>query len=189
LSKPYEAPRPVPSYTGPSQFVTVTAWIFIGLSTLATLIALMQNIVVGVMFQTMPIASIESVNPPPPRLAVLMFEHARLVFLFFLVVSAATLFASIGLLKRRNWARVLFIAMLAIGILWNLTGLVLQQVVVSSMADFGDVAPAPPDFEATMRGMMIAIRVFSALFAIGICVLFGWIIQRLRSPAIAAEFG
>ena len=40
-----------------------------------------------------------------------------------------------------------------------------------------------------MQGMMIAIRVFSALFAIGVSVLFGWIIQKLRSPEIAAEFG
>jgi hypothetical protein len=46
----------------------------------------------------------------------------------------------------------------------------------------------PAEFEAAMRGMMIAIRIFSALFAIGLSVLFGWMIRQLRSTAIAAEF-
>jgi len=106
-----------------------------------------------------------------------------------LIVSASTLCASIGLLLRHEWARIAFIGILVLGILWNIGGIVLQQWLMSSMLDFQNVRAPPPELAATMQGMMIAIRVFSALFAIGVSVLFGWIIQKLRSPEIAAEFG
>ena len=38
------------------------------------------------------------------------------------------------------------------------------------------------------RGSGPGVRVFSAILAIGLSVLFGWMIKRLISPAIAAEF-
>jgi hypothetical protein len=39
-----------------------------------------------------------------------------------------------------------------------------------------------------MQGMMIVFRVFGAVFAIGFSVLYGWMIKKLLSPAIVAEF-
>jgi hypothetical protein len=183
-----ESPQWAPACTPRSNFVTVTAWIFIGLSTFSTLISVLQNIMITVMF------SAQGGFPPPeaqqhmPPLFAFLFSHMRLYFLAFLVVSAATLLASIGLLMRRNWARIAFIGILALGIVWNIGGLVLQQWLASSMLEINREMRPPAEFEAVMRGMMIAIRIFSALFAIGLSVLFGWMIRQLRSTAIAAEF-
>jgi hypothetical protein len=188
VSASSEAPQWAATYKAPSTFVTVTAWIFIGLSTFSTLISVLQNIMITVMFSApggFPPAEAQQHMPP---LFAFLFSHMRLYFLAFLVVSAATLLASIGLLMRRNWARIAFIGILALGIVWNIGGLVLQQWLASSMLEINREMRPPAEFEAVMRGMMIAIRIFSALFAIGLSVLFGWMIRQLRSPAIAVEF-
>jgi hypothetical protein len=174
--------------TSQSTFVTVVAWIFIGLSAGSTLISILQNVLLNVVFSSgFPVDDARKHMPP---LVAFLFGHVRLYFLAFLLVSVATLCTSIGLLLRREWARIALIGILAFGILWMIGGIVLQQWLLPSIFDVGHLpAQAPPEFEAGMRGMMMTIRIFSALWAIVISVLYGWIIWRLRSPAIAAEFG
>ena len=39
-----------------------------------------------------------------------------------------------------------------------------------------------------MKGMVIATRIFSVVFALSFSVLYAWLVKRLISPAIAAEF-
>lgn len=170
-----------------SQFVTIVAWIFIVLGGFATFISLLQNVLINTVFpiDQMQDQIAQSPSPMPPMFH-LMFDNIRLFFFAFLVVTLTTFVAAIGLLRRRNWARLLFIAILGLGIVWNLVGIVLQQMMVSQMLSFQP--PAPPDFEAQMQGMMLATRVFSAIFAIGFSVLFGWMIKRLVAPGVVAEF-
>ena len=92
-----------------STFVTVLAWIFIVLAGFATIITSLQNVMIAVMF---PTAQMEEAAtqvkdlPGVPWFASWMFSYYQVFFLFFLVVSASMLTASIGLLKRKNWARV-----------------------------------------------------------------------------------
>ena len=114
-------------------------------------------------------------------------EHVRLFFFAFLVLALTTLGSAVGLLRRRNGARRVFIAILALGILWNIGGLFFQQTMMSEMQAFQPPG-APQDIQQQMRGMMAATQVFSAIFALGFSVLFGWIIKRLMSPGIVAEF-
>jgi hypothetical protein len=104
-----------------------------------------------------------------------------------MLVSLLTLVSAIGLLRRWNWARLCFIGLMALGIAWQLAGLGLQYTVFSSIqSQFpGQAAHGGPD----MTPFFLAIGVFSVIFALGLAVLFGWIIKRLLSPAIAAEFG
>jgi len=189
VSAPVEWQQRMPALAGPSTFVTVTAWIFIGLSVCSTLISTLQNVLLSVMLSPEHGFPIQEAQQHMSPVFAFVFGHIRFYFLAFLIVSASTLCASIGLLLRHEWARIAFIGILVLGILWNIGGIVLQQWLMSSMLDFQNVRAPPPELAATMQGMMIAIRVFSALFAIGVSVLFGWIIQKLRSPEIAAEFG
>ena len=170
-----------------STFVTVVAWIFIALSGFGTAISILQNILVQTVFRS-PEVSQAVQTPPPgtPPFAAFMTAHFQWFFLAFLLVSAFMLASSIGLLKRRNWARLSFIGLLSLAILWQIGGLALQFSMISSMRQQFSAAAVQggPD----MAPFFIGIAVVSVLFAVGFSVLFGWIIKRLLSPAVVAEF-
>ena len=169
-----------------SNFVTVLAWIFIAFAGFATFIALMQNVMINLMFPLDDIQARASMDAAKmPAFFAFAMDHIRWIFLTFLLVSATTLLAAIGLLRRWNWARLVFIAILGLGIVWNIGGIALQHVMMSSMP----MPPnAPEDFADGFDVMAKIIVVFSALMAIGFSVLYGWLIRRLFSPAIRAEF-
>ncbi len=119
-----------------STFVTVLAWIFILMSGFSTVMAVFQYVVMSFV---MPLARMQASldelkargDMPMPPGAEFMFGHMRLIFGAFLLLSAITLLTSIGLLKRRNWARLVFICLMALGIVWNIAGLFLQQLMLS----------------------------------------------------------
>ena len=171
-----------------STFVTVVAWIFITLSGIGTVIAVLQNIMLFTVFRS-PEATQALQAPPPPGMppaAAFMMNHFYLFFVAFLVISAFTLIASFGLLKRWNWARLSFIGIMVLGIVWNLGGLVLQLGMFSSMQEQFS-ANAQHD-GPEMQAFFIAVVVVSVLFAVGLSVLFGWIAKRLHSQAVVSEF-
>ena len=172
-----------------SSFVTVLAWIFIVLAGFATLIAVLQNIMVNTMF---PLEEFQSTShkPPDTPAAVSFFaSHIRLFFASFLVVTASTLVSAVGLLKRRNWARLVFIAILLLGIVWNVAGLVAQQFLFSSMQVFPPGAPPQVRAQAeAFDSVFLVMRVVSALMAVGFSILFAWLVKRLLSVSVAAEF-
>ena len=168
-----------------STFVTGLAWTFIVLAGFATFISILQNIMITLMF---PLEEMnESLTSPEaqeniPAFANFMFSNIRLFFFGFLVVSCATFVSSIALLKRKNWGRIIFIAIMSLGIAWNLSALILQQLMMPSMSE----TPSPPG--SNFGVMMTIMRVFSFLMALGVSILFGWIIKRLVSPKIRQEF-
>lgn len=170
-----------------STFVTVVAWIFIALSGFGTVIALLQNILVQTVFRSPDVTQAMHVSPPgAPPFAAFMATHFQWFFLAFLLVSAFMLVSSIGLLRRWNWARLCFVGLMVLAIAWQLAGLGLQFVMFSSMREQFSIASAQggPD----MAPFFIAIAVVSILFAIGISAVFGWIVKKLLSAPIAAEF-
>lgn len=170
-----------------STFVTVVAWIFIAFSGFATVISVLQNIMIQTMFNTQEVEQALAAPLPPdmPAFAGWLMQNMRLFFGAFLLVSGVTLAASIGLLLRKNWARVTFIGIMAVGILWNVAGLFVQFSMFSQMQEiFAAAPPGAPD----MSSFIVAIAVASLLFAVGFSALHGWIIYRLCSSSIAAEF-
>jgi hypothetical protein len=172
-----------------STFVTVIAWIFIVLSGFSTLIGILQNIMVQIMFSAPDMqAAMEASNQTEsmPAAAQFMFNNIRWLFLLVLLVSLTMLTSSVGLLKRKNWARVLFITMMALGILWNMASFIFQFVMFSTMSNMP--SNTPPDFQAQFNAFSMAIAVFSGLIVLAISILFGWIIKRLISPEIKQEF-
>lgn len=176
-----------------SDFVTLLAWVFIGLSGLATLMAtfeyMMVNFVMsmGQMQDAMNDAKARGDFPPG---AEFMLDHVRQLMAAFFLLSLVTLVASVGLLKRWNWARLLFICLMALGIAWNLAGLFLQRLMMSTvLSSMPMMQPnMPPDFRAQLESMMTGMQVMGAIFALGFSVLFGWIIKRLMSAEIRREF-
>ena len=163
-----------------STFVTVVAWIFIVLSGYAVAVSLLQNVMVHLVFKQ---EAIPPMNHDMPVAASFMFDHMQLVVFAILLVFITGLIASIGLLKRKNWARIIFIVFLSLGILWSLSTIVLQAVFFSSMPEM----PHGPRREG-FQAMQTIMQWFLAVFAIGTVVLFGWIVKRLTSEPVRREF-
>ena len=169
-----------------SNFVTVLAWIFIVLSGFATLIGVLQNIMIQTMFNDPKFSEgLAKMPQGVPAPVSFMAGNFRLIFAVLLACFVATLISSIGLLKRRNWARLFFIGIMALGIIWNIGGLLLQFTMFSSFPPLPQAAQHEAD---AFQSMFITMMVFSAFIAIGFSVLLGWIVKRLISPPIAAEF-
>jgi ABC-type antimicrobial peptide transport system permease subunit len=182
-----------PAFDNPpprSPFVSVVAWIFIVLTGFSTLIGIMQNLMLAFLFpldemkNAMQSAK-EGVEVPP--FAQFMFGHFQWYFLAFLLLSGATFVSSIGLLKRKNWARLAFIGFFAFGIAWNIAGLFFQKFFLSSMVPA--TSHAPTDFQSQFEIITTIMFVFACIMATAMSILFGWLIKRFTSTAVRAEFG
>jgi hypothetical protein len=169
-----------------SEFVTVLAWIFIVLTGFCVVISVLQNIMIQTMFSP-EMHRAAAIAENMPFFAQFMFDNIRWFFIAFLVLSISTFVSSIGLLKRKNWARLFFIAIMALGIVWNIGGFALQLALFSLIPKIP--SGAPDALRSQFDAIFVIVVVFSALMAVGLSVLFGWIIKRLLSLPVQREFG
>jgi hypothetical protein len=179
-----------------STFVTVLAWVFIGITGFATLISLMQNLMLQLIFvplmQQQHAHMSQNLPSDMPVQMGWMFDHVIWIFRLFLLLSLLLLVAAIGLLLRKEWARKLFVGLMAFGILYQIAGLFFQWWYMNAVFDHFPMPPNPKvdvaQMMQMMRGLMTVIRIFSALMSIGMTILFGWIIKKLISTPIRQEF-
>lgn len=123
--------------------------------------------------------------PAAPRF---VFAHFHLIVVVMFVVCVTTLISSIGLLRRRNWARLVFVALLGLGVLYNVGAVFLQQSMMSSFdSSFPANSGLGPDSQQFAH-MFAAMKVMMFVFELGFAALFCWIIVKLRSAPIRAEF-
>ena len=173
-----------------STFVTALAWVFIALSGFATLVTLLQNVMVWTIFSSGEVRAAMDQAPSAGGEAswILdwMVRHFHLVFLVFFLACLATLVASLGLLGRREWARVLFITIMGIGILWNVAGLALGFLMATGM--LGEPWASPAAGDEQFKTMMYVMMGFNVLFVGAFVALFAWIVRRLSSAEIRREF-
>ncbi len=102
---------------------------------------------------------------------------------FSFLVSAAGLVAAIGLLKRRNWARLLFIGYL----IFAICGMIVMVIVGFSLAS-NIQSPAGPTYQSQFTFFMLIAMVFGSVIILAFLILYLWIIKKLTSTAIRAEF-
>jgi hypothetical protein len=175
-----------------STFVSVLGWIFVCLAGLGTLIGILQNLMLQLLF--LPVMQQQMATQPlPPNLpasTIWLAGHFVWIFRGVLLLMFTMLVAAIGLLLRRNWGRLLFIGLMGLAIAYQLLGLIFQWWFMGSMQHMMPLSPnAPPQFADGFRGFILAMQVFGSIMAIGFSVLFGWIIKRLCSDPIRFEFG
>ena len=168
----------------PSAFVTVLAWILIVLSGLSSLMLVFQNIWMHTLLADPEMQAIfndmpqEMSGQPMMRF---MFRHMAAIAAVSLLACLALLTCAIGLLRRRNWGRLGIIGLLALGIAYQLLSM---AWVWFMWRDMGAVGFEPAQFQELMRGMQL----ISGFVTLVICALFAWLIYKLRTPAVRAEF-
>jgi len=173
-----------------STFVTVVAWVFIAIAGFSSFAALLENVLFNALAGGGGLPpELGNLGQYLPPMAAFIFHNLRWFLLALLVASIVTLTAAIGLLRRRDWARRLFIGLMAASILWNLGGLVLQQVFVSDAPTLaGMQTKVPADIRSGLQVFQTVMTVVSALTTLAIVALLVWVVKRLMSPRIREEF-
>ena len=156
-----------------SIFVTVTAWLFIVLATLASVSVLLPN----------------AVLPASVGLSSVLNAYLPWVVAAAVLLSLATLTSAIGLLLRLDWARRVFIVLIALVLIANLFGLWLQQEMLQSVAARTlSGAALAPQAAGVLGGFVTAARVMAVVVTLGACGLLAWVIRRLMSSSVRQEF-
>ncbi|HEY5971436.1 MAG TPA: hypothetical protein VIT22_05595 [Pseudoxanthomonas sp.] len=179
------SPPPLP--TPASAFVTVMAYLSLALGALGVVSGAWQAVMLAAMppGETMREQFMAGGIALPPAL-LQMFDHLGLLNLLSLLFSAAFTVASWGLLKRREWGRLGFIACLVVGAILGFAMMfwMMQLMALMNTLAGADLADADPMFRSMQSAMKIMMAVAAALVA----VLHGAIIWKLCTPAIRAEF-
>lgn len=165
-----------------SGFVTALGWTFVVLGSLLVCIALIQNLFFAMFAEFQADVASWEVFPPSARWLV---ANMQPLLLTNLGLGVATIAASIGLLRRQEWGRALFIALMAIGVAWNLAVAWLQFDFTSAVQAR---VLAESGRDAGLDALILVVRIASFGFAALFCWLFGWIGYRLLQPDVAAEF-
>jgi hypothetical protein len=160
------------------------AWLFIVVAACATPISVLQNVMIVTMLRdharSWGSASALAQLPAAHRF---VLTHMEGLFLAVLVICVYALACSIGLLKRKDWARRGFLGLLAIGIVSGVAALVFQSVFLSEIANRPAASGQPH-----LRVLFFLMKVLAAVMVLALVVVFGWMIRKLTSPPIKAEF-
>lgn len=188
-------PPPLPPVPR-SSFVNATAWITLCLSILSLVMLALQVVMFLAAGRTGLFSKLqEQLALDPQASAFLSMALEWLPWLAVLITVQNLLFvtASVGLLKRREWGRKLFIALLALVIVWQIVMIPLQWSMMDHFQGLMMMGQeVRPEMQAMMQAQMeatsIISRLFSAAFGLIFAALFAWLIWKLRSPRVRAEF-
>jgi uncharacterized protein (DUF486 family) len=169
----------VPASAPQSTFVTVLAWVVIILSGFAAVIGVVQNVLINFLEPTM------MTNGPNAQAAAFPLAVFRALAFCLLIFVIFMTYCAYALLRRRNWARITFMVIGGLAIAWFLLCILIFALRLGP-ARFA--ATGPTAALADMRGAFNTMLVMTSIVTLGLSVLFGWIIKRLRSPQIRAEF-
>jgi len=167
-----------------SSFINTFAWIAIVFSGFGVLIGIMQNIMMMTVMKDRGFAEEMSQNIPddmPPMMAI-MFGNMELIAMGTLVLAIITFISAIALLKRKNWARLFFIVLLVVGILWNVISGYMQFDMMDSMMFAGEEIPAE------MQSIQSTMKIIMGVIIVAILALNIYLIKRLSSDEIKSEF-
>jgi hypothetical protein len=186
-------PPPIPGNARPSSsFVTVLAWISIALALLGLLYGLMQTVMGLVLPADFYLRMLNPYGGEPPRLPPLMhwmYTNTLLMGVLMLVLSAIFLWVSWAVLKRREWGRKGFIAILVIGTLWQFACIfALPQFIEGMLAIQAGALPQGQTMPPELEGFMTAAMLMGGVVAVVFAALHLWIVWKLCTPAVRAEF-
>jgi hypothetical protein len=165
-----------------SRFVNLVAWLAIMLAAFACAWAVIQN---AAHSSWAPAAARDGL----PWLSGLLLRYLPGVFSCAVALSLATLVCAVGLLRRVEWARRLFIGLLAVAIVVVLGGVWLQQELARLVVDDTLRHAALSQRAAELfDGMVIVTRALAGALSVTAGLALAAVMRRLMSPAVRQEF-
>lgn len=136
------------------------------------------------------------------RVAPVLAGHRLEAGALGLLLALGTVVVAVGLIRRLEWARRVFVAILLATMLLQLGGLLLQQAMLLWAAWAGAAAPASAalgDWGAVTPGLWArlalgfaqlgaATQAAMALASLALCALLAWLVWRLQQPLVRQEF-
>ncbi|MBP7843745.1 MAG: hypothetical protein KA116_02940 [Proteobacteria bacterium] len=167
-----------------SKFVTNLAWLSIVVSALMVIVSLFQNILLFffVPKDQMDLFVLQAQlmgNLPPTVLFVL--KYFKYIFLSFFLFSILFFLISLGLLKRKEWARKGTVFLLWLGIILSVVGVIFQNSFLNQVAN----PAAFPENAQKIIGMM---KIVSWIMNIALVGIHYWIIRKLSEEKVVEEF-
>lgn len=161
-----------------STFVTVVGWVFLVFSGIGLL--------EGIMFTLLPFDKLTAAMPQQPGAPqvdpALMSHFMRGVGVFMTLVTLWVVLSCIGLIRRKNWARISFMVLMVISIGFCL--LYLLFGVLGALMMPAQIPNAQPGMAGFMRSMLVFMTILCGAFA----ALYGWILYKLNTERIRKEF-
>ncbi|MBL8520545.1 MAG: hypothetical protein JNK75_07710 [Betaproteobacteria bacterium] len=185
-----------PASAGPaarSDFVTLTAWAFIGLGLLMGLLHVAQ---LAYLLAVVPLEHLDAVladmaaSRPWPEWMRLVVRRLPAWLATVTLLSLLCVAAGVALLQRRPWARVLFIVLMVLGVVAHVAGAVLPFVLDLSPAPLFELVPPEWRGLVTHSGESSGAQFKWTLSttSLAFAALFGWTAWVLHSPRVRAEF-
>jgi hypothetical protein len=176
-----------PTQSSPrSLSVTLLAWVTIIPAAFAVLVTLLQTVLFTAFMSPGQLEQLFAMLPPGmealPRIS---YETLRIVLFALLAGSVSFLVTGIGLLRRRNWARIVFVAAVALGTLYG----VVTYFFMDTAADLSMlVPPAGINGSVDVAPIVTMMRAATTVLTVVFTALNLWLIAWLLSPAIRSEF-
>jgi hypothetical protein len=170
------------SVGAPSRFVTVTAWVAIVLAAAVALLAGWQQ------------AELASLLPqwqqrPLPVVSGWLLRGMPWVLATAAGLALVLVASAIGLLLRLDWARRVFIGLVALAIAANLFGLWLQHEAVQLWVErtLGAVV-LPGPAAGVFGGLLTLAQVMAGMVTVAAALVLVWVIGQLNSERVRQEF-
>lgn len=180
-------PPPLPATTA---FVTVLGRVSIVLAVLGLLWALVQ--VLFVLMLPMDLLAQVEAQPGMPALLAAAMQYRSALALAMLALSLGLLVVSWGLLQRREWGRLGFIAALVLGAVVNFAALLLVGPFFDSLQDLFPPGMADPgdgwQIDAQLRMTRNLVMASGLIGALAIAGVHGWLVWKLCTAQVRAEF-
>lgn len=176
----------MPDATPRSQQVTILAWNVILVGLIASGLGALQLAIVLVLLPPDALRmTLEQIadGQPVPGVMFTIVDHFTAILAGVFATGVVTLVAGVGLLKRREWGRVIVIWMMILNIAAHAVAVVLPFA-TSSTPSTGATTEAPPVDGQTQ----LIVTLLTFVLVVAVCWLSWWVIRLLRSDAVHREF-
>ncbi|MFA0922316.1 hypothetical protein [Xanthomonas fragariae] len=171
-------------------FVTSLAWVSLLLGVVSAMANLLQIVMLAIMPDATSMGLPEGITLPASWQW--LIDHALLLSVVGVVLSAAFAWLSWALLRRREWARVGFVVVLLATGLLNFGGLALIGPLFEGVQAMlpADVLHSPewPEMQARLQATRQAALLLTGLGALAIGCVHAAVAWRLCTSAVCAEF-
>jgi len=166
-----------------SEFVSIVAWVFIVLAAISFTSG--GSAVVRALVATYDAPENESASVDYPMGSFLGWglevtpPRFQILYALWTLLSLLVLVTSVGLARRRHWARRAFIFWMGVGALLTALGTVNS---IWALFAIGWIASPGGKF------VLYVLQVLDIIMGMGLVATFIWIVRRLREPNVVAEF-
>lgn len=169
-----------------SRFVTLVALLFLALGIAGMAAGLVEQATQRAWTAALALGGADPALPAATRW---MARELPAILASGIALCGALAVVSVGLLQRLEWARRLFIGLLALTLVVALGGSWLQQVFLQSMVDAAHrQGPMPAAAAGLFDGLATAARWLAGAVSVAVALGMAEIMRRLMSPAVRQEF-